>query len=86
VFTSNPFVKVIFNLGSEYISREGETNQKTLTTVKTRAMVANESISSSKNSGCITPSSFFPLNHALLTSVWMTGASHQENSKLLSHA
>jgi hypothetical protein len=42
--------------------------------VRTRAIVDNESISSSKNSGWITPSSFFPRNQVLLMSVWMMGA------------
>jgi hypothetical protein len=74
VFAGDPLVEIVFNLDSEFISDEEVHKKHGLTIVKTRAIVDKESISSSKNSGCITPSSFFPRNHVLLTSVWMIGA------------
>ena len=73
MFTSNPFLKVVFYLNSKSMSCEEETKNKEFTSVITRAMVDNESISFSKNLGWSIPSSFLSRNQVLLISVWMRG-------------
>ena len=78
VFTSDPLVKVIFNLRETLGNRNNfklNVNIKIrLTTVCTKAMVAIGSTSFLENSGCIIPSSSLFLNQTLLTRVCIRGA------------
>ena len=78
IFTSDPLVEVIFNLKAVlgYCNKLNVTSSpKTrLTSVCTNAMVDVGSVSFSKNSGCITPSSSLFLNQTLLIIVCMIGA------------
>ena len=74
VLARDPLIEIVFNLYTYYMSRKDKKKDKGLTIVKTSPIVDKDIISSSKNSGWTTPSSFLPRNHVLLISVWMTGA------------
>ena len=72
VFTSDPFIEVIFNLDSEYISHDEESKYKDLQLSRQAQSLTMKAFHLRKTHTM--PSSFFPWNQVLLMSIWMTGA------------